>query len=316
MFCSAEYRRGSLFAELLQDLCGECGPYREEAAVSFSARLAEFFDSVRGVQFSVRVLSDLAHKSDGVRPGTYRLLGPRVPALCHGDRVAAERMVDAAVRSGCSSMAYTYTEPTIFMELCADCGRLAKERGLANVFVSNGYESRAAIDFAKEWLDGINVDLKAFNEEYYKRLCKARLEPVLDTIRYIAKETEIWLEITTLLIPGENDSDDELKQLAEFIVTQAGADVPWHISRFHPQYKYVDSAATPTETLERAYEIGKAAGLRYIYLGNAPGSRGESTFCYSCGEMLIKRVGYRIARNAIEKQACPKCGTQVAGYGI
>ena len=233
-----------------------------------------------------------------------------------GERTSPEKIVGAAVRSGCSGIAYTYTEPTIFMELCADCGRLAKEKGLTNVFVSNGYMTIEAIDFARDWLDGINVDLKAFDEDYYKRLCKARLGPVLDTITYIAKQTNIWLEITTLLIPGENDSDDELKKLTEFIVTQAGADVPWHISRFHPMYKYLDSHSTPTKTLERAYEIGKQAGLHYIYLGNVPGARGESTFCYNCGEMLIERIGYRIVHNTIEKHACPKCGTKIAGFEL
>jgi pyruvate formate lyase activating enzyme len=233
-----------------------------------------------------------------------------------GQAISPEQIVEAAVRGGCKSIAYTYTEPTVFMELCNDCGRLGKERGLANVFVSNGYETIEAIDFAGEWLDGINVDLKAFNEDYYRRLCKARLGPVLDTIRYIAKETDIWMEITTLLVPGKNDSEEELKQLAEFIVRDAGADVPWHISRFYPQYKYLDSEATPIDSLERAYEIGKSAGLRYVYLGNVPGSTSESTFCYNCGRMLIERIGYRIATNSIKDSKCPDCGSQIAGFEL
>ena len=198
--------------------------------------------------------------------------------------------------------------------MCADCGRLAKQKGLANVFVSNGYQTREAIDFAGEWLDGINVDLKSFSNDYYERLCKARLQPVLDTIKYIAKQTNIWMEITTLLVPSENDSDNELKKLTDFIVSQAGADVPWHISRFHPQYKYIDSVPTPTETLERAEEIGRTAGLHYIYLGNVPGAKSESTFCYKCGKMLIERIGYRIVSNKIENGCCPDCGTEIAGF--
>jgi len=233
-----------------------------------------------------------------------------------GEAISPEQIVAGAIRGGCKSIAYTYTEPTVFMELCNDCGWLAKEKGLTNVFVSNGYMTREAIDFASEWLDGINVDLKAFNEDYYKRLCKARLEPVLDTIKYIAKETNIWLEITTLLVPGENDSDDELKRLAEFIVNEAGADAPWHISRFHPQYKYLDSVSTPVKALERAEEIGRAAGLHYVYLGNVPGSKSESTFCYKCGKMLIERFGYHIAANHIKDFHCPDCGTKIAGFEL
>ena len=233
-----------------------------------------------------------------------------------GQTIAPEQIVASAVRSGCKSIAYTYTEPTIFMELCNDCGRPAKEKGLANVFVSNGYMTREAIDFAAEWLDGINVDLKAFSDDYYRTLCAARLQPVLDTISHIARETEIWIEVTTLIVPGQNDSEDELKKIADFLASQAGPHVPWHISRFYPQYKYSDAGPTPISTMRRAEEIGKADGLRYIYLGNVPGTDSDSTFCHGCGRMLIERTGYRIVANDLSDGKCPDCGAEMAGYGL
>lgn len=233
-----------------------------------------------------------------------------------GQAYAPEDIVATAVGADCASIAYTYTEPTIFMELCAECGRLAKEKGLANVFVSNGFMTREAVDFAKDWLDGINIDLKSFRQDYYKNLCKAKLEPVLDTIRYIAKETDIWLELTTLIVPGENDSDEELAQIAEFIVSQAGPDVPWHVSRFYPQYQMDDKTATPPATLEKALRIGKAAGLHYIYVGNLPGSDAESTFCHSCGHILIERTGYTIRANRITEGCCANCKSEIAGFEL
>lgn len=236
--------------------------------------------------------------------------------MLEGSALNPEQIVKGALRSKCKSIAYTYTEPTIFMELCAETGVLAKEKGLANVFVSNGYMTKEAVDFAKDWLDGINIDLKSFSDDYYRKLCKARLQPVLDTIEYIAKETKIWMEITTLLVPGENDSDEELKQIADFIVNHTGPDVPWHISRFVPQYKYLDSYPTPVERIEKAEGIAKKAGLRYVYPGNVPGSRSESTFCYNCGKILIERRGYHIGKNIIEKSCCPFCAVKIAGFGL
>ena len=228
-------------------------------------------------------------------------------------RITPNQIVEAAVKENCSSIAYTYTEPTIFMELCNDCAKLAKQKGLANVFVSNGYMTKQAIDFTKGWLDAINIDLKAFTEEYYQYFCRAKLQPVLDTIKYIAKETDIWMEITTLVVPGQNDSDKELNDIARFICEEAGENVPWHISRFYPQYKYQDSEPTPLETLEKAYEIGKQAGLKFVYVGNVRGANGANTHCPNCGELLIERVGFYIRNNNLEGGRCPDCGAEIPG---
>ncbi|HOK67343.1 MAG TPA: AmmeMemoRadiSam system radical SAM enzyme [Anaerohalosphaeraceae bacterium] len=233
-----------------------------------------------------------------------------------GSYYSPKAIVDAAVRSHCSSIAYTYTEPTVFMELCAETAQLAKQMGLANVFVSNGFLSPEAIEFVRPWLDGINIDLKAFTEEFYRDLCKARLEPVKETIRTIARQTDIWMEITTLVIPGKNDSEEELRAIAEFIAREASIDVPWHVSRFYPQYRMEDRAATPQKTLERAYDIGRQAGLRYVYIGNIPGIRAESTYCYSCGVLLIDREGFTVKSNIIEDGTCPQCGAVIAGFGL
>jgi pyruvate formate lyase activating enzyme len=233
-----------------------------------------------------------------------------------GSEYSPERIVEAAIQSGCKSIAYTYTEPTIFMELCSETAQLAKQNGLSNVFVSNGFMTTEAIDFAKSWLDGINIDLKAFSEIYYRDLCKAKLKPVLETISYIAQKTDIWMEITTLIVPGKNDSEDELRSIAEFIAKEASVDTPWHVSRFYPQYKMADTAPTDGAILERAIDIGKEAGLRYIYVGNLPGARAESTYCYSCGALLIERTGYQVQRNLIDDYHCPQCDAEIAGFDL
>lgn len=233
-----------------------------------------------------------------------------------GSAYAPEEIVNAAINSGCKSVAYTYTEPTVFFELASETAQLAKSKGLANVFVSNGFMTKQTINEAGAWLDGINVDLKAFTDAFYKDLCKAHLQPVLDTIRYIAEHTDIWMEITTLLVPGKNDSDGEIKSLAEFIAKETSVDTPWHISRFYPQYQMTDARPTDETVLERAYDIGKGAGLRYIYIGNLPGTKAESTYCYSCGCLLIERLGYHVTKNVIGDYRCPQCDAEIAGYDL
>jgi len=238
---------------------------------------------------------------------------PRTQKSLIGRSYNLDDIINAARQNNCRSISYTYTEPTVFMELGADCGRLAKKIGLANIFVSNGYMTIEALEFARDFLDGINVDLKAFSDQFYQKQCKASLEPVLQTLRHIARQTDIWLEVTTLVIPGLNDSDEELKQIAGFIAEDLGEHVPWHISRFHPDYEQKNGSPTPSETLMRAHELGLNAGLKYVFIGNLPGSGHENTLCHACGKLLIERTGFRIGANNIINGACPDCGATVPG---
>ena len=234
----------------------------------------------------------------------------------YGRAIEPRDIIDSAIHANCKSIAYTYTEPTIFIELAEACARLAKEKGLANVFVSNGYMTTEAIDYATDWLDGINVDLKAFSEFFYRKHCMATLEGVLETIRYIARHTAIWMELTTLLIPGLNDSPDELKRMTEWIVKEAGAHIPWHVSRFYPQHLLLDVAPTSEEAIHAACAIGKAAGLDYIYVGNLPGNKGESTHCPACQSLLIERNGYTVRIRQIRDGRCGHCGRKIDGFQL
>ena len=231
-----------------------------------------------------------------------------------GDSVMPHEIVRAAKRNSCASISYTYTEPTIFYEYAYDIAEAAHEQNIKNIFVTNGYITPEALRHIQPYLDGANVDLKSFSDKFYKDICGARLQPVLDSL-CLYKELGIWLEITTLIIPHYNDSDKELKQIADFIVG-LGAETPWHISAYHPTYKLTDQARTSVRTLQRARSIGQDAGLRYVYEGNVPGEQGESTFCFSCGSLLIERLGFRIAANRIESQRCPDCGVMVDGIGL
>ena len=183
-----------------------------------------------------------------------------------GYRLDPEKIVEEAKAAGCKSIAYTYTEPTIFFEYAYDTAKLAKKEGICNVFVTNGYMTREAIDTIKPYLDAANIDLKFFDNKKYRQICKGALAPVLDSISHM-KKSGIWIEVTTLVIPGLNDSKNELKKTAEFIAG-IGVDIPWHISRFHPDYEYNEFKLTPIDTLKAAKVIGKSAGLNYVYLGN------------------------------------------------
>ena len=228
-----------------------------------------------------------------------------------GERLSPAQVVIAARRAGCQSIAYTYTEPTVFFEYAYETARLAHEIGLANLLVTNGYMSADTVNTIAPYLDAANVDLKAFRDHTYRQYVGARLQPVLDTLKAMTG-LGVWLEVTTLVVRGINDDATELRDAAEFLANELGPDTPWHISRFFPAHKMTHMPPTPAATLIRAREIGLQPGLRYVYVGNVPGE--ENTFCHRCGRLLIRRDGYRVVEKHIQPGGrCPDCGAQVAG---
>ncbi len=229
-----------------------------------------------------------------------------------GIEMAPAAIVAEALATGCRTISYTYTEPTIFFELALDTARLAVSRGLRNVFVSNGYMTEECLHEIHPNLHAANVDLKSFRDEFYRSQCGARLEPVLKTLRTM-KRMGIWLEVTTLLIPGQNDSQEELRDLAGF-VADLDPSTPWHVSRFHPTYRLTDAPPTPVKVIQTAKEIGHEAGLKYVYTGNLPGHEGEKTFCHGCGELLVDRFGFMVRVNRIRDNRCPRCGVEIPGF--
>ena len=237
----------------------------------------------------------------------------------HGGEIVGQdrtpdQIVESARDTGCKTIAYTYTEPTIFYEFAYDTAVLAQREGIKNAFVTNGYMSSEAAHQVAPYLDAINIDIKAFTDKFYKEVCGARLTPVLETVQ-VMKELGVWVEVTTLIIPGLNDGEQELRNIAHF-VEGIGPEVPWHVSQFYPAYKLLDRPPTPVATLRRAREIGMAEGLRYVYEGNVPGEGGEHTYCYACGATLIERYGLELIRNHLQGGKCPECGAKIDGVGM
>jgi pyruvate formate lyase activating enzyme len=228
-----------------------------------------------------------------------------------GEEMTPEIVLEEAVRSRSATISYTYTEPTIFFEFALDIARPASSRGLRSIFVSNGYMTEECLREIYPNLHGANVDLKGFSDKYYKEVCGAKLEPVLKTLELMRK-MGIWVEVTTLLVPGLNDSKEELEQLAKFLVN-LDPDIPWHISRFHPTYRLMNIRPTPPESIRKAKDIGYEAGLKYVYTGNLPGDEGEKTFCHQCKELLIDRYGFYVRKNVIANSRCPKCSAEIPG---
>jgi len=237
------------------------------------------------------------------------------PSLYEGEIIGTERtpeeVVSSALSSGSKSISYTYVEPTVFYEFAYDCGRLAKDQGLKNCFVSNGYMTKEVSEELSGVLDGINIDLKGFTDRFYKEICRARLRPVLESIETMHK-LGIWVEVTTLIIPGLNDSRKELRDIAQFIHS-VDPGIPWHVTAFYPTYKMQDRPPTPLDTLNTAREIGMEEGLGFVYQGNIPGSKGENTYCPGCNTLLIERYGFRVLSNRLKDGRCPQCGIKIPG---
>ncbi len=241
--------------------------------------------------------------------------GPRLGLEVPTRLLSPDDVVGAALARGADAIAYTYVEPTVFLEFALDTGRLARSAGLRNLWITDGYATPEAVDLLATFVDAANVDLKSFDEQFYHRLCGARLAPVLEAILAL-RSAGIWLEITTLVIPGRNDGDAELGAIAGWIAERLGAETPWHISRFHPDFRLRDVPPTPLTTLARAAAIGRAAGLAHVYVGNAPELDSEDTTCAGCGETLVERRGYRSRSLLSPAGTCPACGRPMAGIGL
>jgi pyruvate formate lyase activating enzyme len=226
-----------------------------------------------------------------------------------GQYMPPEGVVAQAQEYGCQSIAYTYTEPTIFFEYAYDVAKLAKESGLKNVFVSNGYTGEEAAQKIMPILDANNIDLKG-DDQFYRRICGARIDPVKHNIMMMW-DAGVWVEITTLIIPGYNDSEEQLRGIAKFLA-EVSTDIPWHVSAFYPMYRLKDAPRTGADALRRGVSIGREAGLKYVYAGNIPGES-EDTKCPACGEMLVERSSFRVMKNAIVDGRCPSCRTHTVG---
>ena len=237
--------------------------------------------------------------------------GPRLFKKIEGSSIPPQKIVELALKNKIPSISYTYTEPTVFLEYALDAMKVAKSKGLKNIWVSNGFFSEETFNLVSPYLDALNIDLKSFSEKVYQKYFGGRLRPVLETLKRI-KKAGIWLEVTTLIIPGISDSKKEIKSIVEFIKTELGPGTPWHISRFSGEisWKLQNISDTPVETIKKAVEIGKSAGLKYVYAGNLPGSNMENTYCPKCGALAVKRKGYAIQRYDKDGH-CPKCGTSL-----
>ena len=330
----------AMFYEPLEDLRIRCNLCRHQCLIIEGKRgICGVRENNKGILYSLVYGKSISHGVDPIEkkplyhlyPGSFSLslatVGCNFRCLhCQnyqisqefqgnilGNDFPPEKVVALAKEYRCKSISYTYTEPTIFFEYAFDTAKLAHEKGIKNVFVTNGYIASEAIEKISPFLDAANIDLKSFRKEFYRKICGADLAEVLDSIE-IFKKLEIWIEITTLVIPNQNDSDEELREIAEFI-KNLGPEVPWHISAFYPTYKLIDQPRTPVTTLRRARDIGIEAGLKYVYEGNVS-SEAENTYCHKCGRLIIERRGFHVRKNNIINSRCPYCQSLIDGVGM
>lgn len=238
-------------------------------------------------------------------------VSPDMDVQISGSFQEPEKIIKKALAGGCKSISYTYVEPTIFFEFAFDCCQAALDNGLLNIFVSNGYMSETVVDMLVPVLTGINIDLKSFSDSFYKKVCGARLQPVLDTIQHF-KASGVWVEVTTLVIPGMNDSPGELEQIATFL-GEIDKNIPWHVTGFYSAHRMPHTLPTSSGMLARAYRIGKDQGLHNVYTGNRPGAGGENSYCHVCDLVVVTRHGFQIVENRIRAGCCPSCGTGIDG---
>lgn len=241
-------------------------------------------------------ISQVSDKRPDFRPDVFR---------------SPEELVERAHASGCQSISYTYVEPTVFFDYAYDCAVLAYEKGLGNLFVSNGYMSDMVVERIAPLLTGINIDLKAWSDTFYKEICGGRLAPVLKNIEKFV-ELGVWVEVTTLIIPGKNDSEEELHQIAKFLKS-VGPHIPWHVSGFYPSYKMMEIPPTPRSSLEMARRIGLDSGLQFVYCGNIRGGKGMNTYCPGCDLLLLARDNFYVAENNLQNGRCPGCNREIEG---
>jgi pyruvate formate lyase activating enzyme len=302
--CNVRENRDGTLVTLVYDrvIAGSCDPIEKKPIFHFKPGSYSYSIATVGCNFKCQFCqnADIAQMPSD-RKG-----------MIQGKKIRPETIVEQALSSGCQSISYTYTEPSVYFELAYETAKIARENNLANIFVTNGYMSADLVRLMAPLLDAANVDLKAFDDKFYQTYCRAKLEPVKQTLR-LMKKAGILVEVTTLLIPGLNDDPEELTNLARFIANDLGCDTPWHISRFHPSYRMTEIGATPISSLERAYKIGQKEGLYHVYTGNVSGLASENTHCHGCGTLVVKRTGYTIENYLKEKGTCPKCDARVVG---